>query len=152
MPLALACLACTSLNKQHAKTVTETSQRLQQKEQQLITTKTAKVWVDTSSAAVEVAFWPKGMVKYSPITGFEGEATQIKVKVKQQRSSLLSESKDQNLIVNKEFLFKQDENSKVKTAFKSKTQPYFWMMSCFTNVRHLCRCSLFIVQAQTGLG
>lgn len=127
MLLALACSACSSLNKQRAKTATEASRQLQQNEQQRSTTKTTKVMLDTSSAAVEVAFWPKGMVKYSPITGFEGEAHQIKLRSKQQQSSLLNEHKEDNLRTNQTLLVKEEQSSKVKTALKNKVQHHFWM-------------------------
>lgn len=126
MLLALACLACSSLNKQRSKTATETSKQLQQNEQQRSTTNSTKVWVDTSSAELEVAFWPKGMVKYSPITGFEGEAHQIKLRSKQQQSSLQSERKEENLRTNQTLAVKEEQSSNVKTAIKTKVQHHFW--------------------------
>jgi hypothetical protein len=124
---AIVCLACTSLNKQRLKTVTENSQNLQQNEQQVMNTKTTKVLLDTNSAELDVAFWPKGIIKYSPITGFEGEAYQIKAWSKQKQSSLLNEHKEQNLSAHKEIVFKQEEQSKIKTVLKDKIQHYFWL-------------------------
>ncbi len=126
--LASACLACSSLNKQRSKLVTETQQQLQQKEQQLSTKKIAKILVDTSSAELEVAFWPKGMVKYSPITGFEGEAVKISVRSKQQKSSLMNERTVENLSANKMLSLQKVESSEVKNAIKNKSHYFFWIL------------------------
>lgn len=124
----IACLACSSVNMQRSKLATETQEKVQQKEQQLSTKKTAKILADTGSAELEVAFWPKGMVKYSPITGFEGEAVKISVRSKQQKSSLINENTVENLSANKVLSLQKAESSEVKNAIRNKSHYYFWIL------------------------
>jgi len=134
---------CASLNKQREKTETDQLLQLKQKEQQVRTTHTAKVRVDTGSSAIDVVFWPKGIVKYSPTTGFEGEATRIGIRSKAQNGKLLSEINEQHLLSSKVLTLSEDQHSKVKTALKAKKQLGLWTIA-FWLILGICAAVVYL--------
>lgn len=144
-------LGCVSLNKQKGKAEMEKLQQLKQKEQQLLTTQTAKVLLDTGSATIDVVFWPKGIVKYSSTTGFEGEAIQIAIRSKEKKGMLLSEVKDQHLVANSELAFKEDRHSQAKIELKEKQQHQFWVIG-FWLILGICAAIAYLLYKRRLVG
>lgn len=76
--------------------------------------------VSTDSVAIinEYRIWPKGPFKYSPIAGFEGEATHLAVR--EQQKSLLKQHELKNTVAERKKQVQTTQNSKVLLKSKSK--------------------------------
>ena len=77
-----------------------------------------KVGTDSVAITSEYRIWPKGSFKYSPIAGFEGEATHLAVR--QQQKSLLKHHELKNRVSESKKQIQTMQNSKALLKSKSK--------------------------------
>lgn len=118
--LAFSLMACSSLNKTNTKAKTGQRSLLDHSYEQLITTTVLKVRSDSTALEEEVLLWPKGIVKYSPTTGFEGELTKIALRKKVKQQALQQELQNTALTLKDNLKVQQEEKALVKVDTKKR--------------------------------
>ncbi|NTE05546.1 hypothetical protein G6M26_25705 [Agrobacterium tumefaciens] len=124
---SLLCNACATMQKSDATLKEARVQNLQMKTMQISKLEWNKQTSDSDMTNLEIEMWPKGMVKYSPGSGFEGEMTRLVLRKKEHHHLTTVEQVKGSSVIRTDLKQRETSQVKVKSHQKYKITPLVWL-------------------------
>lgn len=117
MCIAISFTACSTLNKESIKAKIAATAQIEQKYEEVFISNAVKLVVDSNDMEEEVVLWPKGIVKYSTVNGFEGELIKMSLRKKNKRQVVRQETQNEIMLATQNLKSKKQEKKLTKSTF-----------------------------------
>ena len=124
---SLLCNACATMQKSDATLKEARLQTLQMKTLQTSKLEWNKQTSDSDITNLEIEMWPKGMVKYSPASGFEGEMIRLVLRKKERHHLTTVEQVQGSSVIHADLKQRETSQVKIKSHQKYRITPLVWL-------------------------